>query len=250
MAYSIDLTGQVALITGGARGIGGACTEYFAHAGADTYITGRRSMEEVAPFLDEVEQKFGKRPHYVVCDMADEEEVGRLAEDCVKTFGRLDILINNAGGGKGDYDYMYKVHMKNVALLTETCAPYLAKSEEGGRIVIIGSSTTLYGGRGASVEYVSTKAGEMAMVRVYARKYAKDRIRVNGIYPSAIMAWSFSTSKGTKEETYAYYEKQMPLGVVGEPKDIASLALFLCCEMSSYLDGQHYLVDGGRFHLG
>lgn len=246
MGYTIDCSKEVVVITGGATGIGEGITELYCQAGAQTVICGRRPADQFNGFLDRMETEYGKRPIYFQCDVSDEAGVQAMMKETAEKFGGIDVLINNAGTN-GDWQTTLDVNIKGVCYCTEAAAPYMKQRQ--GRIVIIGSGTTLYGGRNAAPEYVSTKAGAIALVRLYARKYAKDGIRVNGIFPCVIITEMLGANYGSTEAMVEHYKPQMPLGKVGYPKDIAGVCLFLSSELSAYMDGQILLADGGRMHL-
>lgn len=247
---SISFENEVALITGGCSGIGGGIARMFAQAGASLALTGRRPEKEISGFLDEMEKTYGKRPLYIQCDIADEPGVRESVRKTAETFGRLDIVVNNAGG-HGDWIHSAKMHMVGCSALIEEAAPYLAKAPNGGRIVIISSCIFLYGGHsGQKPEYIATKAGEAALTVYYARQLAPDNIRVNCIMPGPIMTELLVNVFGSEEAIRERYEPTLPLHKMGEIKDIAGVALFLCSDLSAYLNGQQLCVDGGRFPCG
>ena len=248
MAYQIDCSKEVVLITGGARGIGSGITEIYVKAGAQTVICGMADETRVAPFLDKMET-LGKRPHYIQCDVAQEDSVRAMMDDAALKFGGIDVLVCNAGisGQAGGWDECFAVNTKGVWYCCDAARPYLKERE--GRIVIISSGSILYGGK-HTPQYVSTKAAAAGLVRFLAREYAPDRIRVNGILPCVIITDMLAAKYESEEAMLAHYAPQMPLGKVGYPKDIAGVTLFLSSELSDFVDGQILMVDGGRMHIG
>ena len=115
--------------------------------------------------------------------------------------------------------------------------------------MILTSASIFSGGTGIP-QYVATKAGSYALTMFLAREYAKEGIRVNGIAPAVIMSKMLATRFGSEQAVREHYKQVMPLGKVGEPEDIANIALFLSSSMASYLCGEVLIADGGRMHIG
>ena len=249
--YNIDLTGQIAFITGGFRGIGGACTRLFSEAGAQCVITGRRPLDEdIETFADEIEKLYGTRPYYIQADIGNEEAVKSSVKEAGEKFGHIDILIGNAGGAF-TFDENIRNNIYGTNWLWEATYPYLAKAEKGGKAVFISSSCIIYGGHGyQDPSYIAGKAGEEALCKLYARNGAKDGIRVNCVLPGPTLSEGMAEMNGGKEIAREKYDKQMPLGFIGETEDLAGVCLFLCSDLSKYLTAQTYNVDGGRFLVG
>ena len=251
MPYKIDFNGQVALITGGYRGIGGGCTRLFSEAGAQCVITGRRPVDDgIIAFQDEIEKLYGKRPYYIQSDIGVEEDIVNMVKEAGEKFGRIDMVIGNAGGAH-TWDENIRNNIYGTDWLMREVAPYLQKAEKGGRMVIIASNCILYGGHGTQqAHYIAAKAGEEALTRLYARTYAKDNVRINCILPGPILSDGMADGLGGKEAAHEKYDKQMPLGFLGEPFELAGACLFLCSDLSRYITAQTYNVDGGRFLVG
>lgn len=245
MSYQINLEGKVAVITGAAQGIGAAIVKKFVQAGAQTVILDVYDVEAVQEFLSAMEEQ-GKRPLYYRCDISDESKVKDVFGDIVKICGRIDILVNNAGI-VSDWDKSYAVNTKGVYYCSEAAKPYL--KEVQGNILILTSASVFSGGTGIP-QYVSTKAGAYALTLFLAREYAKEGIRVNGIAPAVIMSKMLVTRFGSEEAVKEHYKTIMPLGRIGQPEDIANIALFLSSEMAGYLCGEVLIADGGRMHIG
>lgn len=188
----------------------------------------------------------GKRPLYYRCDISDEKRVHEVFAQIADVCGRIDILVNNAGI-VADWDTSYAVNTKGTWYCCEAAKPYL--KEAGGNIVILTSASVFSGGTGIP-QYVATKAGSYALTMFLAREYAKERIRVNGIAPAVIMSKMLATRFGSEEAVREHYKEVMPLGKVGEPEDIANIALFLSSRMAGYLCGEVLIADGGRMHIG
>lgn len=246
MSYSIDLSGQVAVVTGGAKGIGKAIARSLTRAGAQVVIDDIVSETKIESVLEEIE-KLGPRPHYIRADISDKEEAQRLMDETYQKYSDLNILINNAGV-VADWDKSYAVHVKGLYYCSEAAKDYMKKQNKG-RIVNITSTCVHSGGTGIP-EYVASKAGAYSLTRYLARTYASMGILVNGVMPAVIMSDMIMTRYESKEEMIQHYEPIMPIGRIGYPEDVAGIVLFLCSELSSFLCGQIIVADGGRMHVG
>ena len=244
MPYKIDLNGQVALITGGFKGIGGACTRMFSQAGAQCVFTGRRDLdEEITAFQDEIEGLCGKRPYYIKADIGEEEDTKRTVNETIEKFGQLDIVIANAGGVY-EWERCIRYNVYGTDWLINETIPYLKGSKVGGKVVIISSICILYGGHGKQeAPYIAAKAGEEALTRLYARKYAPDKIRINCVMPGPILTEGLmNASEKNAEEAIRHYEATLPLGKMGRIEDIAGACLFLCSDLSRYITAQTFII--------
>lgn len=245
MSCQINMEGKTAVITGAAQGIGAAIAKKYVQAGAQAVILDVCSEEKIGNFLDQLEE-LGKRPLYYRCDVSDEENVKEIFQQIADACGRIDILVNNAGI-VADWDTSYAVNTKGTWYCSEAAKPYLRENE--GNIVILTSASVFSGGTGIP-QYVATKAGSYALSVFLAREYAKEGIRVNGIAPAVIMSKMLVTRFGSEQAVREHYKQVMPLGKIGEPEDIANIALFLSSEMAGYLCGEILVADGGRMHIG
>lgn len=246
MAYPIDLSGQVAIVTGGAKGIGAATVNYLAKAGAQVVIDDLAPLEKVQSQLDEVE-KIGPRPFYLREDISREESAKEMVKKTLEKFGRVDILINNAGV-VADWDTSYAVHVKGVYYCSEAVRPHMAE-RQSGRIVNLTSTCLFTGGTGIP-EYVGSKSGTYGITRYLARHYAPLGILVNGVMPAVIMSDMIMTRYKSEEEMIAHYTPRIPIGRIGYPDDIAGVVLFLCSDLARFICGEIILVDGGRQSVG
>jgi NAD(P)-dependent dehydrogenase (short-subunit alcohol dehydrogenase family) len=246
MAYSIDLEGQVALVTGAGKGIGKAIAHLLTQAGAQVVIDDVVSEEAMQPVLDEIE-KAGLRPFYIRKDISQEEKCKELVEDALSHFKRIDILVNNAGV-VSDWDKSFAVHVKAVNFCSEAVKNHMAE-RGNGRIVNITSTCVFTGGTGIP-QYVATKAGSYSLTRYLAKTYAPLGILVNAVMPAVIMSDMIMTRYASEEEMLAHYIPQMPVRRIGYPEDIANVVLFLCSKLSSYINGEIIVADGGRMYVG
>ncbi len=246
MAYSIDLSEKVAIVTGAAKGIGKATAKILAQAGAQVVIDDILPEENMQDVLDEIET-VGLRPFYIQADISEEKGAEDLIKSTTDQFSRLDILVNNAGV-VADWDKSYAVHVKGLY----NCSNYAKDAMQAtgsGRIVNISSTCVHSGGTGIP-QYVATKAGAYSLTRYLARTYASLGILVNAVMPAVIMSDMIMTRYSSEEEMIKHYEQIMPIGRIGYPEDVANVVLFLCSELSSFLTGQVIVADGGRMHIG
>jgi len=246
LAYAIDLSGQVAIITGAAKGIGKATAKVLAQAGAQVVIDDVLPEEKIERILAEIGE-IGLRPAYIRADISKKEQAKRLIDETYGRFSRIDILVNNAGV-VADWDKSYGVHVKGLFFCSDYAKDYMKENGQG-RIVNITSTCVHSGGTGIP-EYVATKAGAYSLTRYLARTYASMGILVNGVMPAVIMSDMIMTRYSSKEEMIEHYKPIMPIGRIGYPEDVANIILFLCSELSSYLCGQIIVADGGRMHIG
>lgn len=246
MTYAIDLSGQVAIVTGAAKGIGKATAKILTQAGAQVVINDIVPEESVNPVLDELET-VGPRPWYQRVDISKENSARTLIENTAKKFSRIDILINNAGV-VADWDKSYDVHVKGLYFCSDFAKDFM-KEKKSGRIVNITSTCVHSGGTGIP-QYVASKAGAYSLTRYLARTYAPFGILVNGVMPAVIMSDMIMTRYESEEEMIDHYRPIMPVGRIGYPEDVANVVLFLCSDLSNFLCGQIIVADGGRMHVG
>jgi len=246
MSYPIDLSAKVAIVTGGAKGIGEASAKYLAQAGAQVVIDDLLEQVKVRDVLDSIE-KVGARPYYLQEDISSPEGASRMVQRTLDQFGRVDILVNNAGV-VADWDRSYSVHVKGVYYCSE--AVKMPMSERGsGKIVNLTSTCVFSGGTGIP-EYVASKGGTYSLTRYLARTYAPLGILVNGVMPAVIMSDMIMTRYQTKEEMIDHYVPMMPVRRIGYPEDVAGVVLFLCSDLSNFMCGEVLVVDGGRMNVG
>ncbi|WP_049620972.1 glucose 1-dehydrogenase [Frateuria defendens] len=246
------LDGKVALVTGGALGIGAACVNRLVEAGARV---------AVADVLDgpgrQLAERFGDRARYFHADVAVEAEVQRLLADMLAAFGRLDVLVNNAGIAgankptheitEAEWDRVQAVNVKGVFFCTKhAIAPLRAAG--GGSIINLSS---IYGLVGAPdvPPYHASKGAVRLMSKTDALLYAADRIRVNSIHPGYI--WTpmvehhLAATGGDLEQLRREVGALHPLGHMGEPDDIAWGVVYLASDESKFVTGSELVIDGG-----
>ena len=253
---SIELKNRVAIITGGANGIGKGTSLAFAQAGAAVAVW---DMAEDAgkAVVAEIEQSGGKAAFFKV-NVANQAEVEAAVAQVIEQFGQIDILINNAGilrdgqllkvkdgaivgkMSEADFDAVIAVNLKGVFNCTQAVAPSMIK-QGYGRIVSASSVVGLYGNFGQT-NYVATKAGVIGMTKVWARELGKRGITCNVIAPGFIAT---DMTKGMPEKILQGMIDHTPVGRMGLPADIANAYLFLASEEASFINGAVLSVDGG-----
>jgi len=245
---------KVAVITGGARGIGRQIALTFAGEGAEVVIGDVISMEEVAHGI----RNLGRGVRGVRADVTKRDEVKNLFEAAITAFERVDILVNNAGiSGRGslldmtedEWDAVFSVNLKSVFLCSQVAAEHMVRRKYGKIINIsaIAGIENIFFPK-VAVNYATSKAGVMRLTRICSKELAPYGINVNAIAPGFVPT-DLISSRRSPEEARLFIEeetRQIPLGRTGTPQDIANLALFLASEDSSFITGQVIAVDGGR----
>ena len=243
----LSLEGKVALVTGGARGIGKEIALRFAKEGADIAICDV-SLEETEATAKEI-QKTGRQCLAFKTDVTDSKDVQSAIDKILDKLGKLDILINNAGitrdslvlrMSEEDWDKVIAVNLKGCFICTRAAAKVMLK-QRFGKIVNLASIIGIMGNTGQA-NYAASKAGIIGLTKSVAKELASRGVSVNAIAPGFIK--TEMTAK-LSEDVQKRMLSSIPLGRFGEPKDVADLALFLSSENSSYITGQVIQIDGG-----
>ena len=247
------LTGQVALITGGAAGIGKATAERFAKEGAQVVICDidRELGEATAEIL-------GPKVVFFPVDVTDREASQRWVDQVVQSYGQIDILINNAGVlrdaalvrvkdgellkqmPEADFDLVLAVNLKGVFNCTQAVAPVMIR--QGSGVILNASSVVGLDGNFGQTNYVATKAGVVGMTKVWARELGRHGIRVNAIAPGLIAT---EMIQAMPEKILDGMTKRTPMQRLGQPRDVANAYVFLASEEASFISGAVLRVDGG-----
>jgi len=253
------LTGKVAIITGGTSGIGKATANLFAEEGADVVFTGRRA--ELGKAVEaEISQK-GVRCVFIEADHSKADDCSRVVEQTLASFGRVDILFNNAGIVSRSstaetvtdevWDETLAINVTGVWRMCKLVIPQM-KKQGGGVIVNNGSDWAVVGGRDAFA-YIASKGAVGLMTKSMALDFARDNIRVNAVCPgdTFVDRWMekgyFEDSDPvTLEQAIQDASDYIPMGRFGKPEEIASAVLFLASDDSSFVTGHLLLVDGGH----
>lgn len=241
------LDGDVAVVTGAAAGIGRAIAETFAAAGAAVVVTDlkKAGADAVAAAI----VRSGGRAIGLGCDVTNEEQCVAVVDAAAKTFGKISILVNNAGGGGpkpfdmplADFEWAYELNVFALFRLTQLVAPHIEKA--GGGAVLNISSMAGENRNVRMASYGSSKAAVNHLTRNIAFDLGPRGIRVNAIAPGAIKTDALATVLTPEVEKAML--THTPLGRLGEAQDIANAALFLCSPGASWVSGQVLTVSGG-----
>jgi NAD(P)-dependent dehydrogenase (short-subunit alcohol dehydrogenase family) len=239
-----DLSGRTVIVTGGARGIGRGITEAFLAAGADVTICGRSDPESL-PSVD------GRAAVFVAADVRDPDDIERVVADTVGRTGRLDVLVNNAGGSPPADSATASPRFSRAIVELNLIAPLVFSQhantvmqgqDTGGCIVNIASVSGTRPNPG-SAAYGAAKAGLLNLTTTLAVDFAP-RVRVNAVTAGLILTEQAHLFYGD-EEGIAAVSATVPLGRMGTPKDIAGVCLFLASPLAAYVSGANILVHGG-----
>jgi len=253
-----QLDGKVAIVTGGASGIGEACSETLAREGAAVLITdvddtlGRQVAQRIAGN--------GNKAHFVHHDVREERAWPQVVGEAEKRFGRLDIMVANAGIGiagplvemsLSDWQRQQAINLDGVFLSIKHAVPAMRRAG-GGSIVLMSSVAGLRGSPGLA-GYSATKGGVRLLAKSAAVELAADKIRVNSVHPGVIATpiWGKLPSGSLNARRNAAIDPRelaatvVPLVRAGEAQDIANGVLFLCSDASNYITGQELVIDGG-----
>ncbi|NIO04968.1 MAG: glucose 1-dehydrogenase [Proteobacteria bacterium] len=247
-----SLTGKVALITGGSRGIGRATALGFARAGADVVVTSRKlpDLEEVAEEI----RGLGSKSLAVASHIGRLDDINALVNKVNEEFGRIDILINNAGTSPAIapildvderlWDAIMNLNLKGLVFLSQAVARVM-KEHDGGKIINVASIDGLRPEPMPNGTYAISKAGVLMATRVMAVEWAQYKIRVNAVAPGNV-----HTRLGdSRFEVIAGYEEELvkrtPMKRIAEPDEMVGAMIYLASDASSFVTGQTIVVDGG-----
>ncbi len=242
-----NLSDQVALVTGAARGLGRTIAENLARCGAKVACVDVNA-ELLAQAVSAIGSA-GGTAMALTCDVTNSERVGAVIDEVVQAWGRLDILVNNAGITKDtlvmrmkddQWDAVININLRGTFLFTRTAARVLMRSPRG-RIVNIASVSGLMGNPGQA-NYSASKAGVIGLTRTVAKELAGRNITVNAVAPGFIAT---EMTAALRPEIITEVRKQIPLGRLGEPQDVADAVLFLVSPAADYITGHVLTVDGG-----
>jgi len=241
------LQDKVAMITGSARGIGRATALAFAAEGAQVIVCDMDAAggEQTAADI----RAAGGRAQFVQVDVTDRASVDALVQAAQARFGRIDVLVNNAGVLRDrsllkmteqDFDFVINVNLKGVFNCTQAVAPLLAA--QGSGVILNASSVVGVSGNYGQTNYVASKAGVIGMTRVWARELGPKGVRVNAVAPGFI---STEMLAGIPDKVMEELKAKISLRRLGRPEDIANAYVFLASDEAAYITGHVLHVDGG-----
>jgi len=244
----LKLSGKVAIITGGSRGIGFATAKIFVENGASVIITSKDS-KRLENAVSRLSNAIG-----IVADIRKEDDVKKVVEQTVKKFGKLDILINNAAIfpqikqlheiDESEWNDVLNVNLTGQFRFTKMAIPYLQKTS--GSIINISSDAGLKAYQGFNADsYSAAKAGLIILTKCWALEYAKNKIRVNCICPGVVdtdMTKPFMKTEKDRD----FLNSEHPIGRIGQPEDVAKAILYLASDDASWVTGSILVIDGGE----
>lgn len=254
-----DLTNKVAVVTGGGSGIGRAIAELFAHQGAHVFI-----LELNKASADDAIKKItaaGGKASAMDVDVSDQQQVKNVVADIAQQKDRIDILVNSAGvshigkletTSEEDFERIFRVNVKGVYNVMHS-AIHTMKQQGGGVILNIASVASSVG-IADRFAYSMSKGAVLTMTLSVAKDYLKDNIRCNCISParvhtSFVDGFLAKNYPGQEEEMFEKLSKTQPIGRMGRPDEVASLALYLCSDEAGFVTGTDYPIDGGFIRL-
>ncbi|HEY8454684.1 MAG TPA: glucose 1-dehydrogenase [Actinopolymorphaceae bacterium] len=247
-AFSLD--GRVALVTGGNRGLGFVMAKALAEAGAAVAVTSR-DLGRAEQAATEIAKTTGAKTLGIAADVTQADDVERAVAAVVEAFGRIDILINNAGINirkpieefdEKSWDLVQATNLKGPYLFAKAVSPHM-KARGYGRVINVGSMLGLTG-LPERAAYATSKAAVMQLTRVLALEWARDGITVNALCPGPF-ATDLNIPVIENPETNKYFVDRIPLGRWGNPEELGAAAVFLASDASSFMTGSMLVIDGG-----
>lgn len=244
----MDLKNKVAIVTGGASGIGRAIAFDLASQGCRVVINYNRSAEKAETLIEDI-KAIGQQAVAVQANISNFEDAKKIASTAIDAFGGIDIVVNNAGitndqlllrMKEEQFDDVINVNLKGVWNMCKASVRYLLKSQQG-RIINISSVSGITGNAGQS-NYSAAKAGVIGLTKTLARELASRNVTVNAIAPGFIET---KMTDKLDDETKAYFKEQIALKRFGKPEDIAHAVSFIASDKASYMTGQTLIIDGG-----
>ena len=249
-----SLEGRVALIPGGGGGIGSALAEALAGAGSRVAVAGR--TRETGEAAIERVRAAGSEGLAITADVTSEADCDRMVKETLDRFGQIDILVNAVGGGAGqalhpaeeyprsDWDWIMELNVRSTVLATQPVVRMMIEQGRGGHILNVSSVRANLGINAGYSAYVAAKGAISSLTRQWATEWAKHGIRVNAIMPTFVDTPQVATLLGDPAFK-AGIVSRIPLGRVGETRDLVGPAIFLCSDAASFVTGQILGIDGG-----
>jgi len=245
-----DLTGKVAVVTGGNGGIGLGIAMGLAGAGANIVIAAR-SVEKTAQALEDI-RALGVEAHGITVDVTQEPAIQRMITSTIDHMGRLDILVNNSGIAvraqpqeltASQWDSVVDVNLRAAFLASKEAYPQMVKAG-GGKVINVGSMYSIFGSDWGA-PYAASKGGLVQLTKSLAVAWAKDNIQVNAVLPGWIVTDLTRGIQDADPNRYDNISRRIPTGRWGEPSELAGAAVFLASTASGYVTGATLAVDGG-----
>jgi len=250
-AFSLDyfsLSGKVAIVTGGNKGLGQAYAVALAKAGADLFVVCRGdNWDETKELIQETNQ----RVEFFQADLNDREAVKQVAAQCLKTYGRIDILVNNAGTirraplleyKEEDWDAVMDVNLNSLYLLSQEVAKVMAE-QKSGKIINVASMLSFQGGKFVP-PYTASKHAVAGLTKAFANELAEHNIQINAIAPGYIATDNTAPIRADKKRNEEILSR-IPANRWGDPADLMGTVVFLASKASDYMNGHILAVDGG-----
>jgi 3-oxoacyl-[acyl-carrier protein] reductase len=247
---TVKLSGKVAVVTGASKGIGASIAEYLAAEGATIVVNYASSKTDADQVVDRITKR-GGTALAVQANVAKQADIERLFAETKKAFGRLDILVNNAGIyefspleniTEEHYQRHFDLNVRAVLFVSQAALKLF--NSAGGSIINMSSVVSTMALPNAAV-YSGSKAAVDAIARSLAAELGPRRIRVNAIRPGMVETEGTRSAGITESDMRKQVEAQTPLGRIGQPRDIANLAVFLASDDSSWITGETFLISGG-----
>ena len=245
-----DLTGKVAVVTGGNGGIGLGIAMGLAGAGANIVIAAR-SVEKTAQALEDI-RTLGVEAHGITVDVTQEPAIQRMVTSTIDHMGRLDILVNNSGIAvraqpqeltSAQWDSVMDVNLRGAFLASKEAYAQMVKAG-GGKVINVGSMYSIFGSDWGS-PYAASKGGLVQLTKSLAVAWAKDNIQVNAVLPGWIVTDLTRGIQDADPNRYDNISRRIPTGRWGEPSELAGAAVFLASTASDYVTGATLAIDGG-----
>ena len=246
-----DLTGKVAIVTGGNGGLGLGMARGLAGAGANIAVAAR-DADKTAEAVAELES-LGVQARGLTVDVTQETEIKGMVADTLDAFGRVDILVNNAGTvvrktpdqtTTEEWDLVLDVNLRGAFLAAREVYPHMV-NQGGGKIIGIGSMYSIFGGGGSGAPYSASKGGVVQLSKSLAVAWAKDNIQSNAILPGWFMTTLTSDIPVNQPERFQMISNRIPAGRWGEVDELQGAVVFLSSAASDYITGAVLTVDGG-----
>ena len=251
MKNLFDLTGKVAIVIGGSRGLGRGMAKGLADAGA-TVVIASRGKESLLQTAAELAAETGSIVEGIALDITSVSAINSFVEEVANRFGRIDILINSAGINirkpaleyiEEEWNSVTDTQFKYVFFMNQAVGKFMVENGIKGRIINVGSISSMVGLKNM-IAYCSSKGAITQMTKALANEWAQYGITVNAICPGYCMT-EMTKPLLSDEAVMAKYKEKIPMGRLGTPEDMATTAVYLAADASSYVTGQMIYVDGG-----